>query len=118
MNRSTVADCASGPKRGFVPIRPRDGQIRYPGPDAAGEPTGRAELNLLGTLHFDPLNLGIGLGTQLLDDALGVRPRLLDHLLGLGLGLLDGLVVRLLGLGQRFLAASALSSNCLRTVSC
>ena len=68
---------------------------------------GAQKLNLLGALHFDPLNLGIGLGMQLLDEALGVHPRLLGHLLGLGLGLLDGLLVRLLGLGQPLLGLGA-----------
>ena len=64
-------------------------------------------MNLLGALHFDPLDLGVGLGTQLLDEALGVHARLFGHLLGLGLCLLDGLFVRLLGVRQPLLGFGA-----------
>ena len=51
------------------------------------------QLNLLSALRFDPFQLGVGLGTQLLGDLLGVMTRLLDHLLRLGLGFFECLGV-------------------------
>ncbi len=61
------------------------------------------QLNLLPTLGFDAFQLGVGLGSQLLGDLLGVVPRLVDHLRRLGLGFFQRLGVLVVGVGDLLL---------------
>ena len=64
--------------------------------------------NLLCTLGFDAFQLDIGLGAQLLGDALGVMSRLFDHPCRLGLGFFQRLGVLSIGVGDLLLRLSML----------